>query len=85
MKCIHCQGQMKRGTTTFHIDRKGYHVMLDSVPAWICQQCGEAYFDEGEVNAIRELIRSIEEKNQVISINCIGTVKKVAATSCRRL
>ena len=68
MKCIHCQGQMKRGTTPFHIDRKGCHLVLDNVPAWVCQQCGETYFEEKEVDAIQDLIMSVEEKAQVFTM-----------------
>ena len=68
MKCIHCQGQMKRGTTPFHIDRKGCHLILDNVPAWVCQQCGETYFEEKEVDAIQDLIMSVEEKAQVLAM-----------------
>lgn len=68
MKCIHCQGQMKRATTPFHVDRKGCHLVLDSVPAWVCQQCGETYFEEKEVEAIQDLIRSIEEKAQALAM-----------------
>jgi len=68
MKCIHCQGQMKRGTTPFHIDRKGCHLVLDNVPAWVCEQCGEAYFEEAEVDAIQELIKSVEQKAQALTL-----------------
>ena len=64
MKCVHCGGRMKKGTAPFHIDRKGCHLMLESVPAWVCEQCGEAYFEEKEVNAIQDLIQSIEHKAQ---------------------
>jgi YgiT-type zinc finger domain-containing protein len=64
MKCVHCKGKMKKGTAPFHIDRKGCHLMLESVPAWVCEQCGEAYFEEKEVNAIQDLIQSIEHKTQ---------------------
>jgi YgiT-type zinc finger domain-containing protein len=59
---------MKRGTTPFHVDRKGCHLVLDSVPAWVCQQCGETYFEEKEVDAIQDLIMSIEEKAQVLAM-----------------
>lgn len=66
MKCIHCKGNMIKGTTPFHIDRRGCHLTLDSVPAWVCDQCGEAYFDEKEVDAMQDLINSIEQKAQGI-------------------
>ena len=52
---------MRRGTTPFHIDRKGCHLTLDAVPAWVCVQCGEAYFAEKEVDAIQELVASVEQ------------------------
>jgi YgiT-type zinc finger domain-containing protein len=57
---------MKKGTAPFHIDRKGCHLMFESVPAWVCEQCGEAYFEDKEVNAIQDLIQSIEHKAQVL-------------------
>ena len=33
--------------------------MLDSVFAWVCEQCGEVYFEEKEVDAIQDLIKSL--------------------------
>jgi len=69
MKCIHCQGEMRRDTTPFHIDCKGCHPMLDSVPAWACDQCGETYFDEKEADAIQDLIRSIEQKTRALAVS----------------
>lgn len=49
MKCMHREGRMKKATAPFHIDRKGYHLSLDAVPAWVCGWCGEPYFEEREV------------------------------------
>lgn len=48
MECIHCKGRMVRGVAPFSTDRKGYHVAWDAVPAWICHQCGEPYFEARE-------------------------------------
>jgi YgiT-type zinc finger domain-containing protein len=53
---------MKTGIAPFHIDRKGCHLMLESVPAWVCEQCGEAYFEERGMDAIQDLIQFIEYK-----------------------
>ena len=69
MKCIHCQGIMKKGTAPLHIDRKGCHLTLDNVPAWVCSQCGEAYFEETEVTAVQELITVIDQKSQPLVVN----------------
>jgi YgiT-type zinc finger domain-containing protein len=59
---MHCQGQMKKGSAPFHIDRQEYHLTLDAVPAWVCQQCGEVYFDEPEVDSIQEIIHAVEDR-----------------------
>jgi YgiT-type zinc finger domain-containing protein len=47
---------------TYHIDRKGYHLTLDTVPAWVCHQCGETYFEEHEVNSIQDIIQILEDR-----------------------
>lgn len=62
MKCIYCQGTMKKGAASYNLNRKGYHLLLDTLPAWVCDQCGEAYFEESEVQSIQDLIRAIDQK-----------------------
>lgn len=62
MKCMYCQGEMERGTAPFHIDRKGIHLSLDDVPAWVCKQCGEPYFEEAEVDSIQAIIQAVDQQ-----------------------
>ncbi len=64
MKCMYCQGEMKRSTVPFHIDRKGVHVSLDKISAWVCSQCGESYFEESEVDSMQALVKAVEEQTQ---------------------
>lgn len=55
------------GSTPFHIDRKGCHVTLDHVSAWVYEQCGESYFEEKGVTAILELVEALEEKAEALT------------------
>jgi len=55
---------LKRSQSPLHIDRNSIHVTLDNVPAWVCEQCGEAMFDEKEVETIQDLIKLLEDKSQ---------------------
>ncbi len=32
----------------------------DTVPAWVCAQCGEAYFEEAAVEPIQDVIRAVD-------------------------
>ncbi len=62
MKCIYCQGKMKEGLASYNVNRKGYHLLLDKVRAWICDQCGEPYFEETEVQSIQDVVRALDQQ-----------------------
>jgi YgiT-type zinc finger domain-containing protein len=62
MRCMHCRGTMTRTHAPFHIDRKGYHLSLEAVPAWVCGQCGEPWFEEREVKTIQNLLTQLDEQ-----------------------
>ena len=64
MKCMYCQGEMERGTAPVHIDRKGVHLSLDEVPAWVCKQCGEPYFDESAVDSIQSILEAVDQQTE---------------------
>ena len=59
---------MERGCAAFHVTRKGYHLTLDSLPAWICSQCGETYFDEQQTERIQETLRKLDEQTQRLAV-----------------
>ncbi|NLI76094.1 MAG: YgiT-type zinc finger protein [Candidatus Riflebacteria bacterium] len=64
MKCPFCPGELKKGTIPFHIDRKGIHVTLDSVPALICQLCGQSLFEESEMKTIDEVVTALDKRSK---------------------
>jgi len=57
---------MEKSATPAHTDRRGCHLILDHVPAWVCERCGEAYFEEREVDAIQDLIQVMEPKARAL-------------------
>ncbi len=67
MECIFCKGTMERGFAPFQVDRKNYHLTLEKVPAWICTQCGEKYFEANEVEKIQELLENIDSQTSNFS------------------
>ena len=67
MKCPLCKGTMQKGKTSMPYETgKDRLIVVKDVPALICEQCGESYFEEKEVDAIEELIHSIEQKTQAL-------------------
>jgi YgiT-type zinc finger domain-containing protein len=59
---MYCQGEMVRGTAPYHFDREDIHIILDKIPAWVCSQCGEVYFEEADVDAIQDFIRIVDKQ-----------------------
>ena len=66
MECLHCKGTLKKGEAPIRIDRDGWHITINSAPAWVCDQCGEYLFDENEVAAIQDLIKTVEHGNALV-------------------
>ncbi|MFB3901929.1 MAG: type II toxin-antitoxin system MqsA family antitoxin [Acidobacteriota bacterium] len=69
MKCVLCKGTMKKSKAPFHVERNAYVVTLQAVPAWVCSQCGEVYFDEKAVEAIQAMIRALDQEAEKVALS----------------
>lgn len=55
MKCVICkQGETSPGVTTITLERGNTTLVFKSVPAQICENCGEAYVDEAATQLLLE-------------------------------
>jgi YgiT-type zinc finger domain-containing protein len=62
MKCVICEfGETEPGTATITLEREATIIVIKSVPADVCQVCGEAYTDQ---EVTRNLLRIAEERAQ---------------------
>lgn len=59
MRCLRCQGPVERGTAPVRIERNGYRLAWEEVPAWICRRCELAYFEPREVETIQQALKSM--------------------------
>jgi len=62
---------MNKGNAPFSADRNGYHISWKSIPAWVCPQCGEAFFEENEVNHIQKALEKIDL--ETVALTSSGT------------
>jgi len=67
MECFHCKGKMVKANAPFSADRDGYHISWESIPAWVCTQCGEALFEENEVDHIQKALQQIDHETMALS------------------
>ncbi len=77
MNCIVCRhGDTHPGTTTVTFHRDGRTLVVNEVPAEVCENCGEAYVAE-EVTA--ELLRIATEARQAQAIVLVRDYASLAA------
>ena len=69
MQCMHCKGRLKHGTAPFSLDRNGYHVSWDAIPAWVCSQCGEPLFESREVDLIQKALAELDRESAALYAN----------------
>jgi YgiT-type zinc finger domain-containing protein len=61
MKCLLCSGEMEKAKVAYTVNRKGYHLFIEKIPAYVCSRCGEQFFEEKEVCAIQNMLKVFEE------------------------
>ena len=62
MKCVICrQGETRPGKVTVTLERDGLTLVVKSVPAQVCEICGEQYVSD---NVTAELLRQGEEASR---------------------
>lgn len=67
MECFHCKGKMIKANAPYSVDRHGYHIAWDAIPAWVCTQCGEAFFEENEVDHIQKALQQVDLETMALS------------------
>jgi YgiT-type zinc finger domain-containing protein len=70
VQCMYCKGRMEPGAVPFTVDRKGYHIHWEAVPAWVCRQCGEAYFEPPEVKGIQKALSAFDREASRVTVSC---------------
>ncbi len=59
MKCVICRtGDLEAGRTSYTLNRDGRTFVVKGVPARVCRQCGEPYFD---AEVTKRILRQIDD------------------------
>lgn len=59
MKCLRCNGPVERGMAPVSVQRNGYRIAWESVPAWVCTRCELPYFEPREVERVRTAVKAL--------------------------
>lgn len=73
MECLYCKGELVRRGIGYTATRRGYHLIIHDVPAWVCKQCGEPLFDETTVDAIQEVLQGVDTRLEQSALSFAAT------------
>jgi YgiT-type zinc finger domain-containing protein len=73
--CHFCGGQATTRKVDVMRQWKGRYILFENVPAHVCTQCGERYYDAGVAEAMDEIMRASETKLDSHREICIPVVE----------
>ena len=57
--CSECRGRVRRKTISQEFEKEGVRVKLSGFKAWVCEQCGEIYFEPGGADRVAQAVNSL--------------------------
>lgn len=77
MKCDLCGGAMLEKKTTYTLEIHKRFVMVENVPAKVCQQCGEMLYSPDVVDRLQKTIWNNKEPEKTIETPVFDFMKAV--------
>lgn len=76
MKCLKCEGELEEKKVNYFVDLENTMIIVKGVPARVCADCGEKYFDDKTAENLDKIVN--EMKNLAIEVTIINYTEKVA-------
>ncbi len=67
-KCAICGGELKKDTTTLTFDRENKVIVIRNVPALVCSNCGESYFDAETTRKLEKIKEEAQHSGVEFSV-----------------
>jgi YgiT-type zinc finger domain-containing protein len=72
--CVVCHnGETRPGTTTVAFHREGRTLVVNEVPAQVCENCGEAYVDEQTTDRLLEIAAEARRDQATVLVRDYGS------------
>lgn len=68
MKCFMCRGKTEKKLVNYIVDMDTTIIIIKDVPANVCTQCGERYFDDEVMKKLEKIIDNIKKISVEISV-----------------
>jgi YgiT-type zinc finger domain-containing protein len=57
--CSECGGRVRRKSVSQEFEKEGVKVKLSGFKAWVCERCGEIYFEPGGAEKVAQAVNCL--------------------------
>lgn len=68
MKCFMCKGDLIEKEVNYVVDLEKTIIIIKSVPAKVCKQCGEKFFDDEVAENLEKMVNQLKGLNTEVII-----------------
>jgi len=62
--CLYCKGQLEEKLVTRVQQFQGHWYLIENLPAFVCQQCGETFYSPETHDRVLDIIQSAEQPDR---------------------
>ena len=68
MNCFMCKGNLEKKSVNYVVDLESTIIIIKNVPAKVCKQCGEQYFDDETSKNIEKIVNQLKKLSTEVTI-----------------
>ena len=68
MSCFVCKGNLENKKVNYVVDLENTIIIIKEVPARVCTQCGEQYFDDETAENIEKIVNQLKKLAAEVTI-----------------
>ena len=76
MECFMCKGKLEKKLVNYFLDLQHMMIIVKDVPANVCTQCGERFFDDEVMENLENIVNKLKQLSTEMSI--VNYSEKVA-------
>lgn len=68
MECFKCKGKLISKKVNYVVDLNDMMIIIKGVPANVCTECGEKFYDDSTAKNIEKIVNKLKELSLEITI-----------------
>ena len=68
MECFMCKGELEKKKVNYVVDLEKTIIIIKDVPAKVCNNCGEKFYDDETAKNIEKIVNQLKELTVEVTV-----------------